>query len=224
MTTQVGAGVSLAHQFVEQEHRELGRGITSIREAADGMELTVAQDVDHRLRGVLDWFETRFKAHLAWEDAWLFPQLDGLVGTEWVGRIVRFEHEQIRCAFGELETERHGLPALPDREALRDIRARLYGLESLVRAHVEREEWLLFPVLDDESEGDCFILDAELDRQLAAQREHEIEHELAERRLLRTLKSAAVGETEGSPRAGRRDLASSGGGTVRAFAGPLPRR
>ena len=148
MTTELAASAVLTRRFVEQEHRELAAGIAGIEEAASFIDPMTARDVSHRVRVVLDWFTQRLEQHLAWEDAWLYPQLDRLAGTSWVTRLMRFEHEQIRRAFRTLESEWEALGPIPDRQKLAAMRGRLYGLACVVRAHLEREEWILVPLLD----------------------------------------------------------------------------
>jgi len=41
------------------------------------------------------------------------------------------------------------LPARPDRAHIAGLRGRLYGLACVIRAHLEREEWILVPLLDE---------------------------------------------------------------------------
>ena len=43
----------------------------------------------------MGWLEHELKPHLAWEDRWLYPQLDEIAGTPWATRLPRFEHRQI---------------------------------------------------------------------------------------------------------------------------------
>ena len=148
MTTELAAGAGPTRRFVEQEHRELAAGVAGIEEAAAHIDPTTAHEVSHRVRVILDWFAHRLEQHLAWEDAWLYPQLDRLAGTVWVTRLMRFEHEQIRGAFRRLEADWEALPARPDRTQLAGLRGRLYGLACVIRSHLEREEWILVPLLD----------------------------------------------------------------------------
>lgn len=149
MTTELEAGAGITRRFVEQEHRELAPGVASIDEVAARIEPTTAAEVPHQVRVLLDWFTQRFEQHLAWEDAWLYPQLDELAGTPWVTRLMRFEHDQIRGAFKRLEAEWEGLGPDADRQQLAAVRGRLHGLACVIRAHLEREEWILVPLLEE---------------------------------------------------------------------------
>lgn len=147
MTTELEAGLSVTRHIVEHEHSELAAGVAGIEEAAAGSEPIALRELPHRVRVILDWFDRRLAEHLAWEDAWLYPQLDRLAGTPWVGRLMRFEHVQIRGAFGRLEADWESLEPSPDPARLAALRGRLYGLACAIRAHLEREEWLLTPLL-----------------------------------------------------------------------------
>jgi hemerythrin-like domain-containing protein len=147
-TAELEASGALTRRFVEQEHRDLSAGIADIEEVAAIVEPVTAHQVSHRVRDVLDWFAGRLEEHLAWEDAWLYPQLDRLAGSSWVGRLMGFEHQQIRAAFGRLEADWESLGSTPDRERLDALRGRLYGLACVIRSHVEREEWLLTPLFE----------------------------------------------------------------------------
>ena len=134
--------------FEEREHRELAAGIARIEEAADRMEISEAHEASQEVHAVLRWFDRAFDQHLAWEDARLFPELDRATGNASLGRLMRFEHGQLRSAFAELERAWIALKPVPDRDALRALRARLNGLACAIRGHVEREEWVILPLLE----------------------------------------------------------------------------
>jgi hemerythrin-like domain-containing protein len=60
---------------------------------------------------------------------------------------MRFEHQQIHAAAKALESAAHAFREHPGNDQLCDVRAHLYGLEALLRAHIAREELFLLPVL-----------------------------------------------------------------------------
>ena len=59
-----------------------------------------------------------------------------------------FEHQQIRDAAHGLATARARFHGDPSSVGALDVRARLFALEAIVRAHMAREERFLIPVLD----------------------------------------------------------------------------
>ena len=135
--------------FTEHEHLDLARGINHIHEAARSVGQLAGAGSILEVRDVLDWFERDLAPHLAWEETWLYPRIDAIARTPWATRALRFDHAQLR---GEIERLR-----LDERDAVHDhtravderLRCRLFALEALVRAHVEREERLLFPLLTE---------------------------------------------------------------------------
>jgi hemerythrin-like domain-containing protein len=141
-----------AHAFAEHEHRELGRGIDRIREVAGIVGTIAAPDLSIALIDVLDWIETVLEPHAAWEDAWLYPQIDRRAGTPWATRLMTFEHHQIRAFAGLLESDRERLHHELTRDQAVQLVGHLFALDALLRAHIEREERVLRPLLEDDAE------------------------------------------------------------------------
>ena len=88
---------------------------------------------------------------MVWEETWLFPQIDHRANTPWVARLIRFDHQQITRLASSLGSDRVRLGHGPEAEASIEARCHLFSLEALVRAHVEREEHFLLPLLDREA-------------------------------------------------------------------------
>jgi iron-sulfur cluster repair protein YtfE (RIC family) len=63
--------------------------------------------------------------------------------------MVRFDHRQITRRAETLGRDRVRLAHGPEREATSDARCDLFALEALLRAHLEREEQFLLPLLGD---------------------------------------------------------------------------
>jgi hemerythrin-like domain-containing protein len=138
--------------YIEHEHRDLVRGLYRIHEVACEVGHRATPDVSADVLGVLRWFETTLEPHMAWEEAMLYPEIDRRAGTPWATRAARFDHQQIREVVAGL---RLGHRDLADRGAIdpqAEVRCRLYGLETLLRAHVEREERFLIPGLNEDLE------------------------------------------------------------------------
>jgi hemerythrin-like domain-containing protein len=97
------------------------------------------------------WLVTVLAPHAAWEDGWLYPHMDSRAGTHWATRVMAFEHQQIRRLIRELigDQERGGRGG--GRDQVVETAGRLFAVEGLLRAHIEREEELLIPLLDDEA-------------------------------------------------------------------------
>ncbi len=133
--------------YAEHEHRELLRGVDRIHAFACEIGTWVSPELPGGLTTVLEWFDDTLTPHVAWEEAWLYPEVDARTGTPWATRLARYDHGQVRDAIERLRTDQLTLHAAPVREHLSDLRWHLFTLEVLLRAHIEREERFLMPIL-----------------------------------------------------------------------------
>ncbi len=136
--------------FAEHEHRGLIKGIDRIHDAACEIDGWVTPDLAIRVRDVLRWLQREFQPHVAWEESWLYPEIDAQAGTPWATRSARFDHYQIREMAARVQADQEVILASAARERLPELRYHLFGLEALLRAHLEREERYLIPALADE--------------------------------------------------------------------------
>ena len=142
-------GSTAEHAFAEHEHRDLRPGINRIHAAALAIPSAASIDCSGSVQAVIGWVEGVLKPHAAWEDAWLYPEIDGLAGTPWATKLMAFEHRQILEIARQLEIDREFLRDKPRREgSWPGLRGHLFALEALLRAHVEREERFLIPLLE----------------------------------------------------------------------------
>lgn len=144
--------LSAERAFANHEHRDLRPGIERIHDVAESVGTIAAPDLSIVLLDVLDWFETIVEPHAAWEENWLYPELDRLAGTPWTTRLMRFEHHQIRHIVARLEVDRDILHHELNHHEAVQLLADLFALEALLRAHMEREERYLLPLLDEPPE------------------------------------------------------------------------
>ena len=133
--------------FAEHEHLDLARGIEGIHETACIVGSVPSSEVVRRVEGVLSWFDRELQPHLTWEEAWLYPQIEAATGTRWSTRAARFDHAEVRAAVDRLRREEVADLGHSNRDLQSDLRCRLFSLEALLRAHVDREEQLLLPIL-----------------------------------------------------------------------------
>ena len=145
--TSMATGPHAVWAFEEHEHRELTRGLNDIHEAACEFNVWVPSELSRRLRGILDWGRNGLEPHLAWEEEWLYPELDTRTGTPWATRSARFDHRQIRDMLERLRGDQHQLGSQTGSDRLSDLRCHLFSLEALLRSHIEREERFLIPLL-----------------------------------------------------------------------------
>ena len=139
--------------FSEHEHRDLARGIDRIHEAGCTIGTRPSVQTLLAIRDVLRWAGTVLEPHLTWEEQWLYPRIEQLTGTPWSTRPARYDHGQVRELIQRLQDEEllatHELTG----PVAAELRCRLFSFEALVRAHIEREERLLLPVLVEDAGG-----------------------------------------------------------------------
>ena len=149
MTTHAG-GPQAVWAYTEHEHRDLVRGINRIHDVACSIGRRPTPELSVQVLDVLGWLDSTLEPHIAWEEAWLYPEIDARIGTPWATRSARFDHRQIREMATRLHADHGSLNRHEAGDAYAEVRCHLFGLEALLRAHIEREERFLIPLLDDE--------------------------------------------------------------------------
>jgi iron-sulfur cluster repair protein YtfE (RIC family) len=134
--------------FVEHEHRELLAGIDHIHEVADALATVPADRKSESVGKVLRWIDDSLKPHMAWEEAWICPQIADQPEAPLVTRLVRFDHRQISRQADRIKAHQPHLDHGPSSETVVELFGDLLGLEALVRADLEREEHFLVPLLE----------------------------------------------------------------------------
>jgi len=134
--------------YAQHEHLELKPGLQHIHRLATRIGSLEPRDLAFELLELGAWAATALESHIAWEEADLYHEIDRVAGTPWATRLMRFEHRQIRAYIKRLETDRETVLHEVTHDELVELRGRLFGLEALLRAHVEREELYLIPLLD----------------------------------------------------------------------------
>jgi hemerythrin-like domain-containing protein len=147
--TEFPRGASAERTFAQHEHHDLAPGIERLHAVAGAVGSIRSADLSLALLDVMDWVESVLEPHAAWEDAWLYPAIDERTGTPWATKLMAFEHRQIRTIAAQLHADRDVLHKGPSHDGAVELRAHLFGLEALLRAHIEREERFLLPLLED---------------------------------------------------------------------------
>ena len=152
MATTKVHGTQAVWAFEEHEHLDLVRGINRIHDVACQVGRLPTPALSGQLRDILHWLDGTLDPHIGWEEAWLYPEIEVRIGTPWATTAARFDHHQIREMAGRLRVDE---PLLTSREAIdpAEIRCHLFSLEALLRAHIEREERFLIPLLADGRPG-----------------------------------------------------------------------
>jgi iron-sulfur cluster repair protein YtfE (RIC family) len=146
-----GTGGQAIRTFAEHRHEELAVGIDQIHELGEALATLPVDRRAASIRRVLHWIDADLKAHMAWEDSWLLPEIDACAHTHWPTRFVRFDHQQIAAQAERLRAQCACGSQSPSNDTA-TLAAALSGLEALLRANVEREERFLLPLLESEAE------------------------------------------------------------------------
>jgi hemerythrin-like domain-containing protein len=141
-------GTQAVWAFAEHEHQDLVRGTNRIHEVA--CESRRSSEFADEVPGVLKWLDRTLEPHVAWEEQWLYPEIDARTGSPWATRAARFDHQQIREVAGWLRADERLLKRDPSGDLHTESRCRLFALEALLRAHIEREERYLIPLLGND--------------------------------------------------------------------------
>lgn len=137
--------------FAEHEHRDLERGINRIHDVACQVGRRPTPELSVDLIAILSWIHDKLEPHIAWEDAWLYPEIEAQVGTPWATRAAQFDHQQIREMAEHLGRDQAQLASRVPGDQHAEARCHLFSLEALLRAHLEREERFLIPILEDDA-------------------------------------------------------------------------
>ena len=150
MVTKVGE-TQAVWAFTEHEHRDLERGMNRVHDVACEVGRRPTPELSIDVIAVLTWINDKLEPHIAWEDGWLYPEIEARLGTPWATRAARFDHQQIREMAERLGRDQADLATHAPGDHQAETRCHLFSLEALLRAHLEREERFLIPLLQDDS-------------------------------------------------------------------------
>ena len=135
--------------FAEHEHLDLVRGIQRIHDTACQVGSLPRTELSVDLIDIGHWIDGTLEPHIAWEESWLYPEIDARTDGPWATRAARFDHRQIRGVATEIRADQGALRSGAASDQA-EIRCHLFSLVALVRAHIEREERFLIPILAEE--------------------------------------------------------------------------
>jgi iron-sulfur cluster repair protein YtfE (RIC family) len=139
-------------RFEAQEHKDLALGLTHIEEIIGRASELGSEGLWARLHDTLRWLDREVRPHMAWEDRWLYPQLDEIAETPWATKSARMEHRQIEKMIATLETDSERWLGHATPHTCAEVVQHLSAIRAVLAGHVEREERLLLPLLGDPTE------------------------------------------------------------------------
>jgi iron-sulfur cluster repair protein YtfE (RIC family) len=135
-------------QLLDQEHRQIRAGLSSLQEGIDRAHAMSRSDAIDRVVRTLAWLRRDLLPHAAWEEAWLYPHLDRAAGTPWATQALRLQHEQIRELAAALEREFAAAEVSWSAEEAFQLTVAMTRLEALISAHLTQEQWFVGPLLE----------------------------------------------------------------------------
>jgi iron-sulfur cluster repair protein YtfE (RIC family) len=146
------------------EHADLQRGVADLARAAAQVSDWSVPDTPDRLRRVRGFLYSRLLPHAEAEEAVLYPLLDKVMGAQGATSTMVADHREIHRRIDAVASLADAVAQGPPSDAeLEALREHLYGLWAIVRLHLDKEEQLLFPILDEHlSPADVRTLHEEL--------------------------------------------------------------
>ena len=148
MTATLSANV-VEERIVEREHQALRGGLAQLQSTIDEAHRLTSTELAERVARTTSWLHREVLPHAAWEEAWLFPNIDHATGSPWTTRGLRVQHEQIRELAGALEQASVMAHAHWAPEILSRLVAAMARLDALLSAHLAQEELSVLPLLQD---------------------------------------------------------------------------
>ena len=133
--------------FAGHEHRELRHGIAQIHEIGCRADAHLPHELANRVLWIFGWLDSTLDPHLAWEEAWLYSEVEARTATAWLTQAARFDHRRIRDAAAKLRDDWSSLVGERAHEAVVEVRCHLFALVALLRAHLDREDQEILPLL-----------------------------------------------------------------------------
>jgi iron-sulfur cluster repair protein YtfE (RIC family) len=136
------------YSFARHEHAELRAGLAELHDIADVAGRVPATEAAAAIRRIRHWLAAVLVPHAAWEDSVIYPEIEEATGTKWATKLMRFEHFQIERSVQVLDQDILTLaePVITHDQVC-EIRSHILGLEAVLRAHIEREDLFLLPIL-----------------------------------------------------------------------------
>jgi hypothetical protein len=138
-------------RIIEREHQALRTGLSTLEGTIDEAHRLSRSELAERIARATAWMHRDFLPHAAWEEAWLYAQLDHATGSPWTTRALRFQHEQIRELATALEAASVAAHEHWTSEIVYRVVAAMARLDALISAHLAQEEMFVLPLLDEKT-------------------------------------------------------------------------
>lgn len=142
------AADAVEERILQREHGSLRLGLSNLQGILDDAHRLTRPELAERVARSTAWMHRDFLPHAAWEEAWLFGQLDHEAGSPRTTRALRFQHGQIRELAAALETASIVAHERWTREVEFALIAAVARLDALLSAHLAEEELIVLPLIE----------------------------------------------------------------------------
>jgi hemerythrin-like domain-containing protein len=126
-------------QQLRFEHEVIARGLADLRLVADALPDMPQVQREELVRVAVALFG-RFEQHALQEERDVYPDVSRLLGDRRLTAAMTYDHRVLEAAASELA----GIDPLDSPR----LQALLYGLHTLLTAHMQKEEDIIFPMLE----------------------------------------------------------------------------
>lgn len=147
------AAALVEERILEREHAAIRTGLSSLQGAIEDAHRLGRDELSDRAARATRWMHRDFLPHAAWEEAWLYGQIDHASGSPWTTRGLRFQHEQIRELAASLEATSVAARERWTTEIAFALVAAMARLAALLTAHLALEDLFVPPLLDAPGPG-----------------------------------------------------------------------
>jgi hemerythrin-like domain-containing protein len=136
---------SAVRELVTGEHAVLRRHLPTLRSVAESMWTEQPLALRNRLDSVMSFLREEALPHMALEETTTYAAVDRLPGGPNAGAAMALDHAAIRAIVRYVDKLTSDLAS---KQKMVKLQGALYALEALLRLHIEKEEALYLPLLN----------------------------------------------------------------------------
>ncbi len=141
---------TLPSAVLRTEHNEMQRGVADLARAAAQVSAWSVPEAPDQLRHVRGFLHTRLVPHMEAEEDVVYPLMESVMGARGATATMVADHREIHRRIDAVASLADMVgQGPPDDSEVEALREHLYGLWAILRLHLEKEEQLLFPLLDE---------------------------------------------------------------------------
>jgi iron-sulfur cluster repair protein YtfE (RIC family) len=142
-------GMTTPTEPMRQEHRQIRSRLAAMRALADGIDEIPGAALTNELDGMVAFLDGGLIPHALAEEEILYPRVAEAMAPEQATATMSRDHLEILRLLDQLRHLTHRLREQPSKRLRRDLRRILYRLEAIGALHLDKEEEIYLPILDE---------------------------------------------------------------------------